>query len=86
MYQFGHAIWWHTAPMIIGTFLENYDLTGIDVYPFIQSFSMNSEQFNNSMKFMKQCAQNANVHDGLFVRASDTESITNYLMKNNLIK
>lgn len=30
----GYPIWWHTAPMVIGTFLENYDLSGIDVYPF----------------------------------------------------
>lgn len=29
----GYPIWWHTAPMIIGTFLENYDLTGIEVIP-----------------------------------------------------
>lgn len=26
----GYPIWWHTAPMIIGTFLENYDLTGVE--------------------------------------------------------
>lgn len=26
----GYPIWWHTAPMIIGTFLENYDLTGME--------------------------------------------------------
>ena len=26
----GYPIWWHTAPMIIGTFLESYDLTGIE--------------------------------------------------------
>ncbi len=36
----GYPIWWHTAPMIIGTFLESYDLTGKDVYPFTQSSSM----------------------------------------------
>lgn len=36
----GYPIWWHTAPMIIGTFLESYDLTGKDVYPFTQSASM----------------------------------------------
>lgn len=24
----GYPIWWHTAPMIIGTFLESYDLSG----------------------------------------------------------
>ena len=31
--------------MIIGTFLESYDLTGIDIYPFTQSASMDTEQF-----------------------------------------
>ena len=30
----GYPIWWHTAPMIIGTFLESYDLSGVDIYPF----------------------------------------------------
>ena len=25
----GYPIWWHTAPMIIGTFLESYDLSGV---------------------------------------------------------
>ena len=29
----GYPIWWHTAPMIIGTFLESYDLAGVEVYP-----------------------------------------------------
>lgn len=41
----GYPIWWHTAPMIIGTFLENYDLSGVEVYPFTQSASMDTEQF-----------------------------------------
>lgn len=30
----GFPIWWHTAPMIIGTFLESYNLDGKDIYPF----------------------------------------------------
>ena len=34
-----YHIWWHTASMIVGTFLENYDLTDVDVYPFAQSAS-----------------------------------------------
>ena len=42
----GYPIWWHTAPMIIGTFLESYDLSGVDVYPFTQSASMDTEQFD----------------------------------------
>lgn len=82
----GYPIWWHTAPMIIGTFLENYDLNGIDVYPFTQSASMNEEQFKQSMDFVRSCAGSATVHDGLFAKPSDTSAITSYLDKNGLTK
>lgn len=82
----GYPIWWHTAPMIIGTFLEHYDLTGVDVYPFTQSASMNQAQFQNSMDFVRGCAAGATVHDGLFARASDTNTITAYLNENQLLK
>jgi len=82
----GYPIWWHTAPMIIGTFLENYDLSGKEVYPFTQSASMNTEQFENSMKFVRESAKNANVHDGLFVSASNTDAILAYLNENGFNK
>ena len=81
----GYPIWWHTAPMIIGTFLESYDLTGMEVYPFTQSASMDTEQFDNSIAFVRESAANANVHDGLFVRSSDTEGIDAYLAENGLM-
>ena len=82
----GYPIWWHTAPMIIGTFLESYDLTGKDVYPFTQSAAMDNEHFENSMKFVKQSAKNATVHDGLYVNASETNEIISYLNKNGFGK
>lgn len=78
----GYPIWWHTAPMIIGTFLESYDLSGIDVYPFAQSASMNEEQFNNSMDFVRESANGAIIHDGLFTESSDTDGIQAYLKEN----
>lgn len=78
----GYPIWWHTAPMIIGTFLESYDLTGVEIYPFAQSASMDTEQFDNSMEFVREYASGANVYDGLFVSASDTEGIQSYLEEN----
>ena len=78
----GYPIWWHTAPMIIGTFLESFDLSGKDVYPFTQSASMDTEQFENSMDFVRECAKGAAVHDGLFVKASDTDGIFAYLTEN----
>ena len=80
----GYPIWWHTAPMIIGTFLESYDLTGVDVYPFTQSASMDTEQFDNSIAFVQENANGATVHDGLFARPSDTGTIDSYLSGNGL--
>lgn len=78
----GYPIWWHTAPMIIGTFLESYDLTGVEIYPFTQSASMDTEQFDHSMEFVRENADGANVHDGLFVEAADTDGIQEYLSAN----
>lgn len=78
----GYPIWWHTAPMIIGTFLESCDLTGKDIYPFAQSASMDTEQFDNSMEFVRGSAAGAVVHDGLFVTATDTDGILAYLTEN----
>lgn len=78
----GYPIWWHTAPMIIGTFLESYDLSGKEIYPFSLSASMDTEQFANSMDFVRTSAKNAAVHDGLFAEASDTDGILAYLTEN----
>lgn len=79
----GYPIWWHTAPMVIGTFLENYDLSGIEVYPFAQSASMDEEQFEESMDFIRKSAGRATVHDGLFTEPANTDAILSYLGKNN---
>lgn len=82
----GYPIWWHTAPMIIGTFLESYDFSGKEIYPFSQSASMDIEQFNASMKFIRTNVTGAIVHDGLFTSSSDTSSIDSYMLDNKLIK
>lgn len=84
----GYPIWWWTAPMIIGTFLEHYDLSGKDVYPFSQSASMNTTQFATSMEFVRNSAAvkgTPTVHDGLFARASSTSTIDGYLRTNGFI-
>ena len=79
----GYPIWWHTAPMIIGSFLESYDLSGKEIYPFTQSASMDTEQFDNSITFVKESA--AVIHDGLFARPSNTDTIDAYLQTNALV-
>ena len=82
----GYPIWWHTAPMIIGTFLENYDLAGKEVYPFTQSASMDTEQVNQSIEFVREVSEGATVHDGMFAKPSDTDAIDTYLSENGLVK
>lgn len=47
---------------------------------------MDREQFENSMDFVRNSAANAAVHEGLFARASDTETIFAYLANNGFVK
>lgn len=76
----GFPIWWHTAPMIIGTFLESYNLDSKDIYPFFQGASNNnSSYYMETMAFINKCAPSANVHDGLYAAATDTAKTDEYL-------
>ena len=72
-----YPIWWHTAPMTVGTFLETYDLTGKTIYPISQSASMDVSQYNQSVGFIKECAKGAVVDDGLFTK--DNVAIESYI-------
>lgn len=72
-----YPIWWHTAPMTVGTFLESYDLTGKTIYPISQSASMDAAQYSQSVDFIKECAKGAVVDDGLFTK--DNEVIRSYI-------
>ena len=72
-----YPIWWHTAPMTVGTFLENYDWTGKMIYPISQSASMDASQYHQSVEFIKECAKGAVVDDGLFTK--DNAVIQSYI-------
>lgn len=78
-----YPIWWHTAPMTVGTFLETYDWSGKTIYPISQSASMSVSQYEESLTFIKGCAKNAVVDNGLFTK-SDSE-ITDYI-NNTVLK
>lgn len=65
-----YPIWWHTAPMTVGTFLEKYDFTGKIIYPVSQSASMDRSQFKTSVAFVKTNAKGATVDDGIFTTNS----------------
>lgn len=78
-----YPIWWHTAPMTVGTFLENYNLTGKTIYPISQSASMDVSQYNQSVAFVKACAKGAVVDDGLFNK--DNDEVRKYI-ENTVLK
>lgn len=72
-----YPIWWHTAPMTVGTFLESYDMSGKTIYPISQSASMDRSQYEQSVAFIRDCAKGATVDSGLFTK--DNSAISNYI-------
>ncbi len=67
-----YPIWWHTAPMAVGTFLESCNFSGKHIYPVSQSASMDASQYALSVEFIKACAPGAVVDDGIFSKDDDT--------------
>ena len=57
----GFPIWWYTAPHIINSFLEQYDLSNKTIIPFATSGSSN---IGNSSNDLKESANNAIVVEG----------------------
>ena len=72
-----YPIWWHTAPMTVGTFLESYDFGEKHIYPVSQSASMDTTQYAQSVEFIKTCAPGAIVDDGIF--SKDNTIISSYI-------
>lgn len=79
-----YPIWWHTAPMTVGTFLEKYDFAEKTIYPVSQSASMDRSQFETSVAFVKSNAKGATVDDGLFT--TNSTRIKDYIDKKVLEK
>lgn len=57
----GYPIWWGTAPRIIQTFIESYDISGATVYMFCTSGGSGIE---NSISDLQQLYPNVNIVDG----------------------
>lgn len=58
----GFPIWYGTAPMVVGTFLESHDLSGKQIQPFCTS-SYNSID-EGSLEFIRELAPNVMVGEG----------------------
>ncbi len=67
----GFPIWWYTAPTIVNTFLEQYDLAGKTVVPFATS---GGSQMGKSSADLAASAPGATVKAGKRFSASASEA------------
>ena len=67
----GFPIWWYTAPTIINTFLEMYNLEGKTIIPFATS---GSSGMGSSSKDLSVSAKGATVVEGKRFPASASET------------
>lgn len=77
----GYPIWWGTAPRIINTFLDTYDLSGKTVLPFCTSGSSGISQ---SVSAIRAAEPNADVRDGLRVSGANDSSIESWISDNGI--
>lgn len=81
----GTPIWWYEEPMIIRTFLDDYDLSGKTVAPFCTSGGSSCSRFVDSLK---EREPDATVLEPLQVggdRAADSsDGVTKWLNDNGL--
>ena len=66
----GYPIWWGTAPRIIQTFMESYDLSGKTVYTFCTSGGSGIDQ---SVSDLKDAYQEVNIAGGHRFSRNDTQ-------------
>lgn len=67
----GFPNWWGDMPMILYSFLDNYDLSGKTLAPFVTS---GGSGFSNSINTMEEMEPEANIVDGLSISDSGSDS------------
>lgn len=63
----GYPNWWGDMPMPLYTFLEEYDLSGKTIAPFVTS---GGSGFSNTISTIRENEPNANIVDGLSINGS----------------
>lgn len=74
----GYPIWWFNAPMVVGSFLESYDLSGKTVIPFCTS---QDNDISVSMDYIKAAVNGANVLEGYRIHGADIEDVRKWLQR-----
>lgn len=66
----GFPSWWGTMPMCVWTFLESYDLTNKNIYPFC---THEGSGFGNSINDLKKLCPNSNIKTGFVTYGSQVQ-------------
>lgn len=64
----GYPIWWYTLPMVLETFFDTYDLSGVTIVPFNTHAGSRD---GNTYNMIREREPNANVIDGIAIAGSD---------------
>ena len=74
----GYPLWLENMPRLLCTFLESYDLTGKDVYPFtvypVAETKDETNKFGNSLAELKTLAPASAIQDGFAVDADHADT------------
>lgn len=74
----GYPIWWGTAPRIIQTFLESYDISKAKIYTFCTSGGSGIEK---SISDLKTAYSNINIIDGKRLNNATKSDIKEWVEK-----
>lgn len=64
----GYPIWWYTLPMVLETFFDTYDFSGVTIVPFNTHAGSRD---GNTYNMIREREPNANVIDGIAIAGSD---------------
>ena len=82
----GYPNWWASIPMPIASFLDEYDFSGKQIFPFC---SHGGGRFGQSITAIAKLAPNSNIGDGLSIHysggASMADDVREWLTGNDLI-
>ncbi|MBQ3399609.1 MAG: NAD(P)H-dependent oxidoreductase [Synergistaceae bacterium] len=72
----GFPIWFWTCPMAVVSWLEQYDFSGKEIYPFCTSGSSSCAKATEKIR---ELCSGANVHDGIKANTIDSVKIQEWL-------
>jgi flavodoxin len=70
----GYPNWWGDMPMILYSFLDEYDLAGKTIAPFVTS---SSSGLSGTVSSIQNAEQDATVTEGLSIRENDLDDTEN---------